>query len=136
MQHSHSSPFQSLLNSSGRLPGGVSNVHDIERRRGERRSGWDATARQGLSDDDIREILRIIRDQQQRDFELAKQARESLEERLREERQVFDARLKAVERWVGRTMTFAGAIVILAMLLQWAGPTRVFRWLGQLAGGP
>ena len=89
-----------------------------------------------MSDDDIREILRIIRDQQQRDFELAKQARESLEERLREERQVFDARLKAVERWVGRTMTFAGAIVILAMLLQWAGPTRVFRWLGQLAGGP
>lgn len=115
-----------------------------ERRKGDRRqSNGQRDGGSALSDEDFREMLRMLRDSIEREAERSQSDRDKLEARLlkRDEahdkrNEAVDDRIKALEKANGRVMSFAGAIIILTVLLQWAGPTRVFRLLGQLTGGP
>lgn len=85
---------------------------------------------QSVSDEDFREMLRMLREQSERDFQLTRESREKLEGRVLElERS--DQRIR------GRLASFAAIITLLALVLSWAGPTRVFKVLYALVGvGP
>lgn len=106
-----------------------------ERRVGERRkSQGPARAEHGLSTDDIREMLRMMRESQERDSDLAREDRKRQDARiskLEEAQQRVVLRYAKLAAVIATVMTGFAA---LFSLLAWFGPTRLAKILYALLG--